>query len=62
MNTHQNKVAIVTDGKQGIGRGVADLFARRGATVIIVNRGHLRARSAHHPRGGWLHWLRARAG
>lgn len=38
MNTHQDKIAIVTGGKQGIGRGVADLLAKRGATVVIVNR------------------------
>ena len=38
MKTHQNKVAIVTGGRQGIGRGVADLLSQRGATVVIVNR------------------------
>lgn len=38
MRTHENKVAIITGGKQGIGRGVADLLAQRGAKVVLVNR------------------------
>jgi NAD(P)-dependent dehydrogenase (short-subunit alcohol dehydrogenase family) len=38
MNTHENKVAIITGGKQGIGRGIASLLAQRGAKVVLVNR------------------------
>jgi 3-oxoacyl-[acyl-carrier protein] reductase len=38
MNTHENKVAIITGGKQGIGRGIAGLLAQRGAKVVLVNR------------------------
>ncbi|EKS9800470.1 MULTISPECIES: SDR family NAD(P)-dependent oxidoreductase [Burkholderia] len=38
MKTHDNKIAIITGGKQGIGRGIANLLAQRGAQVVIVNR------------------------
>ncbi len=33
----ENKIAVVTGGSRGIGQAVSELFAKEGATVIIVD-------------------------
>ena len=37
-NRLQNKVAIITGGSKGIGRGIANVFAKAGASVVLVSR------------------------
>ena len=39
MGMLQGKTALVTGGRQGIGRGIADRFAEEGANVTLTGRG-----------------------
>ncbi|MEK9557811.1 MAG: SDR family NAD(P)-dependent oxidoreductase, partial [Alphaproteobacteria bacterium] len=39
MGMLQGKTALVTGGRQGIGRGIADRFVEEGASVTLTGRG-----------------------
>lgn len=39
MNRLENKIALVTGGRQGIGRGIVEAFVKEGASVITCGRG-----------------------
>ena len=38
MGTFENKVAVITGGAHGIGKAIADAFAREGAAVYVIDK------------------------
>lgn len=61
----EGRSVIVTGGSKGIGRGIAHVFARAGAKVLIVGRDESALRSAAKSlsaEGGPVSWFRAEIG
>ena len=46
LTSIQDKTVIVTGGSKGIGKGIASVFAKQGANVMIAARGESAAKEA----------------
>jgi 3-oxoacyl-[acyl-carrier protein] reductase len=53
-----DRVAIVTGGGSGIGKGIAEAFARHGDRVVLLGRDEERLRRAAEDIGGSVEWRR----
>ncbi len=54
-----SRVVLVTGGSTGIGRGIAEAFAKRGERVVIVSRNEERLQAAARALGPGVSWEKA---
>jgi NAD(P)-dependent dehydrogenase (short-subunit alcohol dehydrogenase family) len=59
MNTLQNKIAVITGGNSGIGYGIAEAFAKEGATGVITGRNETTLNSAAEALNGKFKGIKA---